>query len=62
MIVAYVDNLGYLRCAPCADASDSDHEPKQSAVLKDAFPHAYEDCDVCHRLVNDSLDKGLRVE
>ncbi len=49
MIVAYVDSLGYLRCADCAESCDrADIRVKDHAVYHDSAPHNAEDCDFCN--------------
>ncbi len=45
-VVAHVDDLGYLWCAECKDASGT-------PVLRDSFPHNKEKCELCHRIVKD---------
>lgn len=49
--VAFVDRLGYLRCAECSIGTPLRARPL-SAVYADAAPHNTEACDICRRPVS----------
>lgn len=44
VIVGYIDELGHLRCPPCAAASDNEWG---RIVWRDSAPHNAENCDRC---------------
>ena len=53
-IAGWIDHLGYLRCAACA----TEHGIPETrlpaiAIHPDSNPHAFEECELCHRIVNE---------